>query len=101
MAEEYEPLHRKVWTEEAAAGIIGEVLQGAATTAVITPYMRDIAHEYMLINRTSFQPLCRYHSNQYAQTFIIVYAKPCPYTKLSCSHILNRKGGRVHVLPLN
>lgn len=75
MAEEYEPLHRKVWSEEAAAGIVGEVLQGAPTTAVITPYMRDIAHEYMLMNRTSFQPLCRCHSFQYAQTFIIVHAK--------------------------
>ena len=74
MAEEYEPLHRKVWTEEAVAGIIGEVLQGAATTAVITPYMRDIIHEYILLNRTSFQPLCKFHSNQYVQTFISVYA---------------------------
>ena len=91
MAEEYEPLHCKVWTEKAAAGIIGEVLQGAATIAVITPYMRDIAHEYMLLNRTSFQSLCMYHSNQYVQTFIIVYAKSCPYPKLSCSHILNLK----------
>ena len=30
MAEEYEPLHRKVWMEKAAPGIIGEVLQGVA-----------------------------------------------------------------------
>lgn len=73
MAEEYEPLHRKVWTEDAAAGIIGEVLQGAATTCVMTPHMRDIAHEYMLLNRTSFAPLCRYHSNQHTQTFRMLY----------------------------
>ena len=66
MAEKYEPLYRKVWTKEVAAGIIGEVLQSAATTAVITPYMRDIAYEYMLLNYTSFQPLCKYHSNQHA-----------------------------------
>ena len=43
MAEKYKPLRRKIWTEEAAARIIGVVLQGAATTIVITPYMRDIA----------------------------------------------------------
>ena len=62
MAEEYEPLHCKLWAEKAASGIVGEVLQGAPTIAVITPYMRYIAHEYMILNRTSFQPLRMYHS---------------------------------------
>lgn len=57
---DFEPRHRKVWTEEASAGVNGEVLEGAGTTSVIAPEMRDIAHEYLLRNRTSFQPLCRY-----------------------------------------
>lgn len=60
---DYEPLHRNVWTEEAGAGITGEVLEGVGTTSIITPCMRDTAHEYLLLNRTSFQPLCRYVKN--------------------------------------
>jgi hypothetical protein len=57
---DFEPRHRKVWTEEASAGVNGEVLEGAGTISVIALKMRDIAHEYLLRNRTSFQPLCRY-----------------------------------------
>ena len=60
---DYEPLHRSAWAEEASAGITGEVLEGAGTTSVMTPCLRDIAHEYLLLNRTSFQPLCRYVRN--------------------------------------
>ena len=88
MAEEYEPLHRKVWTEEAAAGIIGEVLQGAATTCSY-----DAAHErycprvhafkpYIVPTsmQVSSQPARKKHSEPFLQNH--------GHTKFACSHIL-------------
>lgn len=74
---DYEPLHRKMWGEEAEAGIVGEVLEGAATNSIITPALRDVAHEYMLSNRTSFRVLCRW------LIFVKhIYTIPLPYCVL-------------------
>lgn len=57
---DFEPLHRKIWIEEANPRIDGEVPEGATIISVITPYLSNIAHEYLLLNQTSFQPLCKY-----------------------------------------
>ncbi len=46
----FEHSHRRVWDEDKEYGDAEEVLQGGGKEFVMTPAMRDVAHEYVLSN---------------------------------------------------
>ena len=46
----FEHTQRRVWDEDDEYGDAEEVLQGAAKQFVMTPTLRDLAHQYMLMN---------------------------------------------------
>ena len=53
----FEGTTRRVWDDEEEIGDAEEVLQGGGRPYVMTPEMRDIAHQYVLSNSTAMQDL--------------------------------------------
>jgi hypothetical protein len=53
----FDVVHRRVWDAEEEYGDAEEVLEGTGKPYLMTPELRDIAHEYVLRNISVMQPL--------------------------------------------
>ena len=53
----FEATTRRVWDEDEVIGDAEEVLQGGWRPYVMTPQMRDVAHQYVLSNSTTMEDL--------------------------------------------
>jgi hypothetical protein len=54
--ERFDTIHKRVWDAEEEYGDVEKVLKGAGRPYVMTLGMRDLAHQYVLINTTIMQP---------------------------------------------
>jgi hypothetical protein len=53
----FDVVHRRVWDAEEEYGDAEEVLEGVGKLYLMTPELRDVAHEYVLRNISVMQPL--------------------------------------------
>lgn len=54
----FEGTQRRVWVEDEENRDAEEVLQGVGKPYVMSPELRDVAHEYVLANSSTIQNLC-------------------------------------------
>lgn len=55
----FDVVQRRVWDAEEEYGDVEEVLEGAGKPFMMTPELRDAAHQYVLKNVAAMQPLYR------------------------------------------
>lgn len=55
--QKFEATERRVWDEDEEYGDAEEVLQGAGKAYILTPELRDVAHQYVLTNVSVMQDL--------------------------------------------
>ena len=53
----FEATERRVWDEDEEYGDAEEVLQGAGRPYIMSPELRDVAHQYMLSNISIMEDL--------------------------------------------
>lgn len=53
---EYDHVKTRVWNSDEEEGVIGEVLEGVATTKNLSRPIRDLAHEFVLHNTVLMEP---------------------------------------------
>jgi hypothetical protein len=53
----FDVVHRRVWDAEEEYGDVEEVVEGAGKPYMLSPELRDLAHQYVLTNILGMQPL--------------------------------------------